>query len=179
VLVLCTTLKAVNMLALLLTPANPTLAFWILIPVLMMDAQLNAGINIANNSFMLKYSPQQNRAMFIAAGTAMAGMLGGITAIGAGYCLMQMEGWHFRLGYATWSGFHVLFAISLVFRVASIALARRVEEPKAQGARHVWRAMMMEGRAGLVRISRVLRRDPAPLGPITTDVASKSNRKAA
>ena len=68
-LILCTTLKAVNMLGLLFIPANPTVAFWVLVPILMMDAQLNAGINIANQGFLLIHSPRENRTMFIAAGT--------------------------------------------------------------------------------------------------------------
>ena len=115
-LILCTTLKAVNMLALLLTPANPTVAFWVLVPVLMMDAQLNAGINIANQGFLLKHSPRENRTMFIAAGTALAGMVGGVTAVAAGFCLTRAAGWSVQ--WAGWhiSHFHVVFAISAALR---------------------------------------------------------------
>ena len=70
-LILCTMLKALNMGAMLVTPRDPDLAFWLLVPILAMDAQLNAGINIANQGYMLKYSPRENRTTFLAAGTAL------------------------------------------------------------------------------------------------------------
>ena len=179
VLILCTTLKAINMLALLLTPANPIIAFWILIPVLMMDAQLNAGINIANNGFMLKHSPQENRTMFIAAGTAMAGMLGGITAIVAGYCLVRMEGWQFSVGTVSVGGFHVLFALSLVLRIASIWMARRIEEPETDGARHVWRVMVHDVRTSTLRLARSMTntRRPIIVRPVPSVVSDSSSDK--
>ena len=143
-LILCTTLKAVNMLALLLTPANPTVAFWVLVPVLMMDAQLNAGISIANQGFLLKYSPRENRTMFIAAGTALAGMVGGVTAVAAGYGLTRAAGWSAQWGGWSITNFHVVFAISAVLRIAAIGLARRVHEPTAAGTRHVMHQLIFE-----------------------------------
>ncbi|MFO0870959.1 MAG: hypothetical protein U0935_18680 [Pirellulales bacterium] len=130
-LVLCTMLKAVNMAALLVVPRDPNLAFWVLVPVLMMDAQLNAGINIANQGYLLKYSPQENRTMFIAAGNALAGLVGGITAVLAGYGLSHFRGWQAEWLGQTVGPFQVVFFASLVLRVAAVALARRVREPEA------------------------------------------------
>ncbi len=136
-LILCTAFKALNMLALLCTPGDPTLAFWFLMPVLMADAQLNAGIAIANNGFLLKNSPSENRSMFIAAGTAVAGTVGGITAIVAGLLLTLIGSWSLSWGSFTIVGFHVLFAASLVLRLFALVLARRVQEPASHGTRHV------------------------------------------
>ena len=93
VLILCTAFKSINMIALVLIPRNPDQAFLLLIPVFIIDAILNAGIAIANNGFMLKNSPASNRTMFIAAGTAMAGLIGGITSIAAGAVLSAASGW--------------------------------------------------------------------------------------
>ena len=72
------------MIGLLVCPADPTIAFWLLAPIFMIDAFLNAGITIANNGFMIKNSPRENRTMFIAAGTGFAGMVGGVASIAAG-----------------------------------------------------------------------------------------------
>ncbi len=137
VLVLCTAFKPLNMLSLLITPHEPTAAFCFLAPMFMIDAVLNAGINIGSNGFMLKHSPAENRAMFVAAGTALAGTIGGITAIVAGYSLKQFGDWSWSFGGYTVVGFHVLFAISLAFRFLGVHLARALDEPQATRTRSV------------------------------------------
>lgn len=143
-LVLSIAFKSVLMLALLLVPPNPTLAFWLLIPVFMLDALLNAGIAIANHGFLLSYSPSGNRAMYIAAGTALAGMVGGATSVISGFVLRSLAGWDFSFLAVGVSHFHILFAVSVVLRLASAVLVLRVEEPEAALTRdvvsHLWHA---------------------------------------
>ncbi len=136
-LILCTALKPINMLALLVVPFCMELLYWVLVPVFIIDALLNAGIAVASNGFLLKNSPQENRTMFIAAGTALAGIVGGVTAILAGAWLTL-----FREPIGMWLGvpivgYHVLFAFSLIMRFAAIRLARAVHEPQSSSARHV------------------------------------------
>lgn len=150
-LIACTALKTVNMLALLCTPANPTWAFWFLVPVLMMDAQLNAGINIANQGFMLKYSPAKGRTMFIASGTALAGMVGGITAVVTGYLLTRLGDWSLYVGEWKLMGFHVVFAVSAILRLLAIGLAKQVEEPESHETRHVVFTVLRESPLGFGR----------------------------
>ena len=91
VLVMCVALKSTIMLSLLFVPHSPTIAFWILAPCFMLDAVLNAGILIANNGFMIKNSPTENRTMYIAATQAVAGMVGGVTSILSGWLLKSMD----------------------------------------------------------------------------------------
>lgn len=136
-LILCTAFKALNMIALLVIPPNPAWALFVFTPVFMIDALLNAGIAIASNGFMLKNSPQENRTMFIAASTALAGMIGGATAIAAGAVLRSLSGWSMTVSGWTFVGFHLLFAASLVLRLACIGLAMRVHEPESAGTRYV------------------------------------------
>lgn len=142
VLILCTAFKATNMIALLIVPARPELAFVVLTPVFMIDALLNAGIAVASSGFLLKNSPQENRTMFIAAGTALAGMVGGVTAVGAGALLRGMSAWSVTWAGGTFVGFHALFFASLVLRFVSIGLAVRVHEPSAADTRHVARQLI-------------------------------------
>jgi MFS family permease len=136
--VLCTAFKAINMLSLVLVPREPTLAFWLLVPVFMFDALLNAGILIANSGFMLRNSPSQNRTMYIAAGTALAGMCGGVTAIAAGAVLelliVRLPSW----GMPSVWGYYALFHLSLLLRLVAVELARRVQEPQAHSTRQVF-----------------------------------------
>jgi MFS family permease len=137
VLVLCTAFKSANMIALLCCPTNPQIAFWLLLPVFMVDAFLNAGILIATNGFLLKNSPSENRTMFIAAGTAFAGMAGGATSILAGALLAASDGWSLAWQGLHLVNFHVLFAVSIALRLAGIGVALGIREPSSTGARHV------------------------------------------
>lgn len=136
-LVLCTVFKPLLMLVLLVLPRNPSVAFWLVTPAFMLDALLNAGILIATNGFLLKNSPRQNRSMFIAAGTAVAGIVGGVTAVVAGVVLTGLGPWAISWGPIQINAFHVMFAVSFVLRVLSIAWVRRVEEPAATEVREV------------------------------------------
>ncbi len=141
-LILCTAFKSLNMIALLCLPRDPVMAFWVLIPVFMIDAMLNAGIAIAHNNFLMKNSPAENRTMFIAAGTAYAGFTGGLASIAAGLLIRYSKSWH-----AEWLGmdivnYHVLFAVSTALRFAAAAAAIRVREPASHGTRHVLTAIM-------------------------------------
>ncbi len=137
VLILCSAFKSANMIALILLPPDPTFAFRVLIPVFAFDAALNAGIMIANNGFMLKNSPAANRTMFIAAGTAVAGLVGGVTSVLTGLCLMVTDDWQ-----SSWFGlsvvnFHVAFAVSVVCRLLAAFLAFGVREPASKSTSHV------------------------------------------
>ena len=131
-------LKSINMLALLFVPqGRPSVAFWLLIPVFMFDSLLNSGIIIANTGFMIKHSPQAQRTMFIAAGNAFAGMVGGLAAIFAGGCLNLSSEWTF-----SWQGlhivnYHLVFAASLLLRLVSAVLARSVQEPSSPATREM------------------------------------------
>ncbi len=132
VLVMCVALKSSNMLALLMIPRSPTIAFWILAPCFMLDAVLNAGILIANNGFMIKNSPTANRTMYIAATQAIAGMVGGLTSIFAGLAMELMSGRQWQV--ASWSlgQFQVMFLTSIVLRWVALGLTRYVHEPNAR-----------------------------------------------
>lgn len=129
VLVLCTIFKSVLMLSLLVVPGDPTRAFWFLLPVFMFDAALNTGFAISTNGFLLKHSPAENRTMFIASGTALAGIVGGATSIAAGAALSALGDWRVLWGDYAFGGFHLMFTISIVLRLVSVALVARIQEP--------------------------------------------------
>lgn len=94
-----------------------------------MDAVVRCGIAIANNGFMIKNSPAENRTMFIAAGTAVAGMVGGLTSVVTGAALAATAGWTISWGGAAITSFHVVFAVSVALRLAAAVMARGVREP--------------------------------------------------
>lgn len=123
------------MISLLLIPDEPNLAFAILVPVFMLDQMMNAGILIANNGFMIKNSPSENRTMYIAACQALAGLVGGTTSIIGGAMLAGMADWHWMFLGKTWGHFHVMFAASVLLRWVSAVLVRQLREPNSQSTR--------------------------------------------
>ena len=137
ILILCTTLKSANMIALILIPNEPALAFQILVPVFILDSILNAGFAVSTNGFMLTKSPAGNRTMFIAAGTALAGLVGGITSVVCGALLTFTEMSTTILGQHLTS-YRLLFAVSILLRLASVLLVIRIREPDSHGTRHVF-----------------------------------------
>lgn len=154
VLIFCTAFKSLAMVALLSCPPNPTLAFWILAPVFMFDAFLNAGILIANNGFMIKNSPRENRTMFIAAGTAFAGMVGGLTSIVAGQIIEATSSWSYDLGGMRLVNFHLLFAVSVLLRLWGVALATQICEPSSAATKQFVLELVVASRTRFRRIRR-------------------------
>ena len=129
---LCATFKSVNIVALLLMPTDAQLAFWMLVPIFMFDSLLNAGIAIAQNGFLLKNSPAGNRTMFVAAGTALAGLVGGVTSIAVGAAVAISDGSTLRLGSVVWGPIEVAFAASIVLRIVAAYFGRYVIENQSQ-----------------------------------------------
>jgi MFS family permease len=136
ILIICTLLKSSNMLALILVPNDPEIAFQILIPVFFLDSILNAGFVVATNGFMLTKSPSGNRTMFIAAGTALAGFVGGVTSVVCGGLLTWGNLDSVVFGVPL-SAYRMLFAVSILLRIASVLLAVRIRESGSHGTRHV------------------------------------------
>lgn len=131
VLIICVASKSANMLALLMTPHNPETAFWFLAPFFMLDAAQNAGILIANNGFMIKHSPTENRTMYIAATQALAGIVGGLTSIAAGWIMTQLAGKTWDLCGWTIGHFQMMFASSILLRWLGLLLVQSVREPNS------------------------------------------------
>jgi MFS family permease len=150
VLVVCVATKSANMLALLLTPHNPDIAFWVLAPFFMLDAAQNAGILIANNGFMIKHSPTENRTMYIAATQALAGIVGGLTSIAAGGIMTILAGHTWVIGGWSMGHFQMMFASSILLRWLALLLVGTVREPNSHATMTLvvdvvesfsWRAM--------------------------------------
>ena len=125
---LCTAFKSLNIAAMLFLPTDADAAFWFLVPVFMFDSLLNAGNAIAHNGFLLKNSPSGNRTMFVAAGTALAGLVGGVTSVVSGGLIAAADGWTMRVGDATWGPYEVAFAVCVALRITAAVLSRYVTE---------------------------------------------------
>jgi hypothetical protein len=130
-LVFCTLFKPINMLSLLFCPRDPEVAFMVLVPAFMFDALLNVGIQIGQDGFLIKQSPARNRAMFIASGMAMAGLVGCATSVACGAFLTSVKGVVIPVGGYMMNGFHTLFWLSALMRFVILRWVVRIEEPAA------------------------------------------------
>ena len=92
---------------------------------------LNCGRDIAGNGYMLSMAPKKNRAMFVAAITALAGMAGGLSAILAGVFLTHTESFSLTWLGRDWNHYHLIFLASVICRALCIPLAARIREPRS------------------------------------------------
>lgn len=149
ILRLCTTLKPMIVIVfLLLTPEN---VVWLLPLAFLPDGMLNAGNSLATNGYMLSIAPRQNRSMFIAAITGLAGIFGGLASLTAGIVLNSLSGWEGSFLGRPLNPFHLVFAVSLVLRLSCQPLVRRIEEPGSHHTRQIIGAMMDEWPMWIVR----------------------------
>jgi predicted MFS family arabinose efflux permease len=131
VICLCTLLKSSIVIGVFLAAPG---TWWLLAlaPVFMLDNVLNTGLFVAQNGYMLKYSPRENRSMYVAAVLATSGLAGALSAVCSGHVLegFAAHSWHF-FG-RDWNNFHLVFAISILLRWGSILAARCIREPRSE-----------------------------------------------
>jgi len=113
---------------LLLTPGTVR---WVLPIAFLFDSMLNSLTIVANNGYLLKGAPPENRAMFVAAMTGLAGICGGLGAMASGSFLEAMEGMSWHLAGRDWNKYQAMFAIGVLLRWWCILLVRRIREPES------------------------------------------------
>jgi MFS family permease len=129
ILAVCMGLKSLIVLTFLLV--TPRTVLWLLPTMLLIDSLWEGGLMVASNGYMLKIAPQQNRSMFIAAITGLAGICGGLGAILGGAFLEATSAFSANFLERSWGNYHLLFAVNILMRLGCIYLAYRVREPKA------------------------------------------------
>jgi MFS family permease len=156
ILRVCTVFKPLICLVYLLV--TPSTAFLVLTISFFFDSMLNSGNEIAVTGYMLKMAPRENRAMFIAANSALSGIAAGLGGILGGVILRYTVNFAPDLLGRQWSNYHLLFLISLVLRLFCIPLAGAVREPTSAPSRVVvgylmdlWPGRLLALPAGLYR----------------------------
>ncbi len=158
VLKLCITIKPLIMVVFLLLTAEN--AVWLLPLAFFPDGALNSGYALASNGYMLTLAPRRNRSMFIAAVTGLAGLCGGAGAIASGTLLDACQEWRLTLLGREWGNYHLVFATSLLLRVACRPFVLRMREPGSARSRVLLHAMMDEFPSRLPRFPVGLFRRP-------------------
>jgi hypothetical protein len=90
----------------------------------------------AANKLIVRVPPLEHCAMYTAVSTSLGSIAGGLGALGAGSLLASLGDWSLTIGGSTFGGFHVLFAISFVLRLAAaLLLIPRLVNTTPGGAR--------------------------------------------
>jgi MFS family permease len=133
VIVLCSALK--SLIAIAMAAIQPGWWVLILVPVMLFDNMLNTGLQASRTGFMLKQSPAQNRAMFVAAVLSCAGLAGAAGSLTGGFVLKHLpaDGLPFLFG-STLSTFRTVFLLSAFFRMVGFAVSLRLHEPGSKSA---------------------------------------------
>jgi len=76
----------------------------------------------AANKVITRVPPPEHCPMYTAVSTSLGSVAGGLGALGAGVLLGVLGDWSVTVGGRAFGGFHLLFAISLVLRFASVLL---------------------------------------------------------
>jgi MFS family permease len=123
----------------LLAPPEPAWAIPYLMVMLFIDGVLNAGVQLANQGVLLKATPRRNRTMYIAATNFLSiGLMAGIAPILAGGAIDRLnETVSVTWWIYTFTGYHIIFAISSVLRGMACILASRIHEPSNVSLRTV------------------------------------------
>lgn len=132
VIVLCTALKSLIVLAMAAVQPGPMVL--ILVPVLLLDNMLNTGLQASRTGFILKQAPAQNRAMFVAAVLACAGLSGAAGSLCGGYVLEHLPAGGVTLMGATLSNFRAVFLLSAAVRMLAFLVSFGLHDPGSRSA---------------------------------------------
>jgi MFS family permease len=97
--------------------------------LLLFDGAWNAGNVVATNGYIMKLTPRENRTMFIASFTGLAGLAGGLSAVVAGWYLDRLTGFSVDFLGRIWNNYHVLFLASLFLRIGCAGMVHWIREP--------------------------------------------------
>ncbi len=127
IIILSTAGKPIIVIVFLLV--TPGTALLVLPIFFFFDSMFNAAMQIANNGYMLKMAPTENRSMFVAATLTLTGLAGGLGATAGGWMLDRLDGQTWLLAGHVWNNFHLLFVISFCLRIGCFIFAFTIREP--------------------------------------------------
>lgn len=109
--------------------ATPATALWWLGAFsLLGGATTSAGVNAANK-LVSRFPPPGDRPMYLAVTAFISNLSGGLAVLLAGYFIEGVGDRTWQVCGMAWGGFHIIFVVSFVLRLASWLLVFRVQPP--------------------------------------------------
>ncbi|MFH1823751.1 MAG: MFS transporter [Candidatus Firestonebacteria bacterium] len=107
--------------------------YWIFIPaVYLIGSAFWSGFNLAQFNILLKLSPRNERAAYIAVNTFLVSIFSAIAPILGGLILDKIGDFKFYVLFMYFGGFQILFLMSGLFRILPIIFLKKIEEPKEE-----------------------------------------------
>jgi len=114
-----------------------TAVAWLTVTSLWGGAFSAAGVNAATK-LITRWPPPPERPMYAAMSSCLGNLAGGAGALAAGFAIRAMEGCDWHMAGRVFGGFHVIFVVSLVLRMASaIWLLPRIRENPGEIREHL------------------------------------------
>jgi MFS family permease len=132
VIIMCVLLKSAIVLAFLFS--RPGWRVLVLLPFFTLDNMINTGLLTSHSTYMLKFSPRNNRTMYVAAVLATSGLAGAAASLSSGLLLQCLRDQTWRFLGEEWNHFHAVFAVGVALRLLAIPVATIIKEPKSQPA---------------------------------------------
>jgi hypothetical protein len=136
---------------------------WLLVPIHCWGV-FNAPLSTGPNNILLKLSPEQGAAPYLATFNAVVGPVSAIASVLGGLLLASFGSAVWSLGPLDLGGLKTVFLLSCVGRLVSLILLWRVEEPASLPVIHVFHALKPRLRP---RPATVTDDEPAPQ-PVAT-----------
>ncbi len=135
-------LKFSTPLLFILAPAHSPVLSMIFVGILMFtDGVIGSGWGIATAGYSIKYTPRDNRVMYVAVTNIIClGLVMGITPILAGLmieCLQRFGTW--TVGPYVFGAYHISFLISIVLTFTTAGIVRTVHDPGAANISTMWK----------------------------------------
>jgi MFS family permease len=132
VLRLLTLAKVLVPLIFILSPKNQAFCIPFLAITLFVDGLLNGGMQLAFQGVLFSSTPKKNRAMYMGAANFLSmGVMGFIAPIIAGIFIDMINVWPpLVMGAFAFTGYHAVFAISLLIRLTAFPMTRNIHEEK-------------------------------------------------
>jgi len=125
--------KTFTPLAFVFAPQEARFAFPFYAIVFFFDGIINAGMSLAMQGVLMRSTPRRNRTMYIASANFLAlGLMAALSPVLSGRLIDFLNyygAWH--VGAYHFTGFHAVFAISVVLRFGVFKLASRIREANA------------------------------------------------
>ena len=113
---------------------------WLLLPI-HCSGLFGAPLAVGPNNMVFKLSPAKNASPYMAVFNAIVGPITAAAAILGGWLAGACSGWELSIGAVSFGGLHLLFAVSCVGRLTSLALLWRVTEPRSHAIGRVVRIL--------------------------------------
>ena len=113
---------------------------WLLLPI-HCSGLFGAPLAVGPNNMVFKLSPAKNASPYMAVFNAVVGPVTAAAAILGGWLAGACSGSVFSIGAVSFGGLHLLFAISCIGRLTSLAFLWRVTEPRSHAIGRVVRIL--------------------------------------